>query len=475
MVKYSTTAHKIIAIVSLLVLSYVQFFLLYNTYELKNDHYYLSELGLIRTDYYAAIRNDKIMPGGQRIVDGYIYRNMPEMERLHKEDTAAFYLLKQKVCDSAFRALRKANNIDSLLNIIIRKNNLNRGLEYALLIGNMDIAFQSNKYFSLYNRKERYAHIDPAIQTPDGIRIGGTLQDITEHNLAGGLNVTSTADHSYTAAFSLHVDIRNRRFTILKLMMPTFLLSLLSVTSVVLLFFITFRNWLRQKKLSEMKSDFINSITHEFNTPLAAIIVANKTMQNERIISNKESVRPLTEVVQRQTDRLRTLINQVLEITTMNKIPLQKEEQSIHHLLEEILLDYRLKLSGINASFSFQKHAKKDKVILDKFWFTTIFLNIFDNAIKYNNRDSKEISVTTEEDRKGLSIIIRDNGIGMPPEIRKHAFDKFYRDMKNNNGQVKGLGLGLFYVKQAVDAHGWKIEISSREGEGSEFIISIPL
>jgi two-component system phosphate regulon sensor histidine kinase PhoR len=473
--KYTTTAHKIIAVVSLLVLSSVQFFLLYNTYELKNDHYYLKELGIINADYTAAIRNDKIIPGGQRILDGYIYRNMQDLERLHRQDTSAFDLLKQKVCDSAFASLRNANNIDSILQGIIKKHNLNRQLEYALLVESIDIAFQSNKYLSLYNKKERYTHIDPAIQQPYGIRIGGTLQEISGNNLASFLAVTSPVDYSYGTSFSLHVDILNRRLAVLKLMMPTFLLSLVSIGIVVLLFFITFRNWLRQKKLSEMKSDFINSITHEFNTPLAAIIVANKTMQNEKIISNRETILPLTQVVHRQTERLRTLINQVLEITTMNKIPLTREEQSIHRLLEEILLDYRLKLSGANAHFSLEKHALRDKIMLDKFWFTTIFLNLFDNAIKYNTREDKQITVTTDEDRKGILITIRDNGIGMPPEIRKHVFDKFYRDMKNNNGQVKGLGLGLFYVKQAVDAHGWKIELSSTEGEGSTFIISIPV
>jgi len=475
MVRYTATAHKIIAIVSLVVLSSVQFFLLYNTYELKNDHYYLTELGVINTDYSASIRNDKVIPGGQRILDGFIYRNIAELERLHKEDPAAFELLKQKVCDSAFQLLRKANNIDSVLKKIIRDHNINRRLEYALLIESLDIAFQGNKYVSLYNKREKYAHVDAAIQSAAGIRIGGTLRDITSRNMATYLFVSSPMDHSYSISFSLHVDILNRRLTVLKLMMPTFLLSLLSIVSVVLIFFITFRNWLRQKKLSEMKSDFINSITHEFHTPLAAIIVANKTMQNEKIISNKENIRPLTEVIQRQSDRLRALFSQVLEITTMNKVPLQKEEHSIHHLLDEILLDYRLKLSGVNACFNLHKHAVNDKVFLDKFWFTTIFLNIFDNAIKYNNGEYKEITVTTAEDRKGISISVKDNGMGMTPEIRKHAFEKFYRDMKNNNGQVKGLGLGLFYVKQAVDAHGWKIDVVSTEGKGSEFIISIPI
>src|SRR3954471_16685089 len=166
MVKYTTTAHKIIAIVSLLVLSSVQFFLLYNTYELKNDHYYLAELGAINADYTAAIRNDKILPGGQKVLDSFMDKNMTELERLHKADPAAFDLLKQRVCDSAFHALRSANNIDSLLQVTIRKHNIDRQLEYALLIESIDIAFQSNSYVSLYSKKETYAHIDPAIQTP---------------------------------------------------------------------------------------------------------------------------------------------------------------------------------------------------------------------------------------------------------------------------------------------------------------------
>ena len=182
--RYTTTTHKIIAIVSLLVLSSVQFFLLYNTYELKNDHYYLTELGMINTDYSAAIRNDKLMPGGQKILDGFVYRNIAELERLHREDTAGFTLLKQKVCDSAFQALRKVNNIDSLLKSIIRKHNIDRRLEYALLIESIDIAFQSNKYINLYNKWEKYAHIDPAIQSSSGVRIGGTLHDISSNNLA---------------------------------------------------------------------------------------------------------------------------------------------------------------------------------------------------------------------------------------------------------------------------------------------------
>lgn len=472
--RYSITAHKTIAIVSFLILSSVQFFLLYNTYELTNDHYYLAEKNTINADYSAAIRNDKIMPGGQRILDSFINRDMKQLEYLYLHDWQRFDRFRQKMADSAFRALRAANNLDSLLNIILKKNNLHRNLEYALLIRNLDVSFRQNDYINLYNSSQQYPLIDSSLQTRDGIRLGGTLGEISTRNTVSNVTVSSSEDYSYRITFALHVDIRDRRKTILRLMMPTFLLSLFSVLSVVLLFFITFRNWIRQKKLSEMKSDFINSITHEFHTPLAAIIVANKTMQNDRIIGNKENIRPLTEVVQRQADRLKMLIGQVLDITTLNKISLQKEEHSIHHLLDELLLDYRLKLVDTHVQFMLRKNALRDIVQLDRFWFTTIMLNIFDNAVKYNNREDKEITVTTFDDKRGLYITIRDNGIGMTEDIQRHIFDKFYRNTRHTNEAIKGLGLGLFYVKQAIDAHGWKIDIASAEGEGSTFMITIP-
>ena len=473
--RYSITAYKIIAILSFLVLSSVQFFLLYNTYELENDHYFLAEKSILNKEYSQAISNDKVMPGGQRILDSFINRHMNELEQLYLQDRPAFNNQRQRILDSAFLALRKANNIDSLLNAITRRNDLRRNFEYALIIPSVDLAFQGDHYISLYNRSERYPLIDRDIQTKDGIRIGGTLRSISPRNVVSTVTVSSPENYTYRISFALYVDIRDRNVTILRRMMPTFLLSLFSVLSVVLLFFITFRNWLRQKKLSEMKSDFINSITHEFHTPLAAIIVANKTMQNEKIISSKESIRPLTEVVQRQAERLRILISQVLDITTLNKISLQKEEYSVHLLLDELLLDYRLKLTDANTLFMLQKSAPRDLVLLDRFWFTTILLNIFDNAIKYNVKEEKEITVTTFEDKRTLYISIRDNGIGMTEETQRHIFEKFYRNMRHTKDTVKGLGLGLFYVKQAIDAHNWKIEIVSTEGEGSIFVISIPL
>jgi two-component system phosphate regulon sensor histidine kinase PhoR len=475
--RYSITAYKTIAIVSFLILSSVQFFLLYNTYELKNDHYYLTEKNLIKTEYLASIRNDKVFPGGAGILDGFIMKDMQYLEHLYPDSPAKFALYRQRVCDSAFLALRAANNADSLLAAVIKRNHLARNLEYALFIRALDVSFKRDVYISIFDDKDYKNFIDPSVEMdPEyGIRIGGTLQNLYPQSRVMDLTVSSSMDYSYRITFDLFVDLSNRRMTIVRLMLPTFILSLFSILSVVLLFFITFRNWRRQKQLSEMKSDFINSITHEFHTPLTAIIVANRAMQNDKIVLNKENVMPLTGVIQRQADRLKTLIGEVLDLTTMNsRISLKKAEYSVHQLLEELVSDYRYRVAGSNVAFILRKQAMRDRVLLDQFWFATMVLNVFDNAVKYNSNEYKEVLISTFSDRKSIYITISDNGIGMSDEIRKHVFEKFYRNIRQVNGSVKGLGLGLFYVKQAVDAHEWKIELNSREGEGSSFVITIP-
>jgi two-component system phosphate regulon sensor histidine kinase PhoR len=338
----------------------------------------------------------------------------------------------------------------------------------------VEIVYGDGIYIPFYKKGMHFAGIADSLQTPWGIWLGGDLK-ANDNNLITSVSIEGLADRTYRTTFSLYIDATNRKLTILRRMMPTLALSLFSIIVVVLLFFITLRNWIRQKKLSEMKSDFINSITHEFHTPLAAIIVANKTLQQEKIAASPETVQPLTEVIQRQSERLKKLIGQVLDITTMNQVIVKKELHSVHHLLDELLLDYRLKLGGTPVELTLTKNASKDEVQLDAFWFTTVLLNIFDNAIKYNRQELKEITVTTFNDKRNLLISIADNGIGMTEETKTHLFDKFYRDTNMLTGEIKGLGLGLYYVKQAIDAHHWKIDIASEEGVGSTFTIIMPL
>ncbi|MBO9563548.1 MAG: HAMP domain-containing histidine kinase [Niastella sp.] len=473
--KYTITAHKTIAIVSFVILTAVQFFLVYNTYELKNRQYYIQEKEIIKKDYGTSIQSDLIFPGGGKILDTAMYTNMAEMERLYRSSELEFHAFAEYLLNKTVPVLRQAENIDSVMAYIREKHNIHTDLDYGLCIDVLEVSFGKRQFINIYNKETHYARIADSLQQPSGLWLGGDLKAVNENNKIVTVSVGGTSEQTYRIAYSFYVDTRHRKMTILRSMIPTFALSVFSILVVVLLFFITLRNWIRQKKLSEMKSDFINSITHELHTPLAAIIVANKTLQNNKVTVSRETVKPLTDVIERQSDRLKTLISQVLDITAMSQVPVNKQPQSLHALLEEILLDYKIRLNGAPVALTLEKNAIRDEVQLDAFWFTTALLNILDNAIKYNRQEQKEVTVTTENDKRNLFIRIADNGIGMTAQTKEHLFDKFYRDTEVLDGQVKGLGLGLYYVKQAIDAHHWKIDIESREGAGSVFTITIPL
>lgn len=449
----------------------VQFFLVYNTFKLKDEHFFFEEKNVIKGHYSKSIRNDKVFPGAQRIIDKYIYGNMATLEQLYHQDTTQFKIFEQNVCDSIFTELRAKSNMDSLFAAIVTQNKLSHHLQYRLFITALSIVFSDNHYIALYQADTPYPLIDPAIQMPEGIDIDGKLKTPAKQNQVTSLTVSSAEDHSYQLAFALYVDSPDRYLTILKLMMPTFALSIISILGVILIYYSTFKNWLKQKKLAEMKSDFVNSITHEFNTPLATIMIENRNLQKGKIIERKENIQPLTDIIERQSHRLKTLISRVLDVTVMSESTLEKKEYYLNDLLDEILLDYKLKLSESNVAIEFTKDAENHKLLLDKFWFTTMLINIFENAIKYNKSEIKKISVAILKTRKNAEIHITDNGMGMSPQTVRHIFEKFYRSNSNNSDRESGLGLGLYYTKQCVKAHGWQIEVQSSVGVGSKFII----
>lgn len=472
--KSTILVYKIIALTSFIVLVSVQYFLVYNTYKLKDEHFFVSEKNIINDNYIKSVRNDKVFPGAQRIIDKYILGNMDTLENLYRRSPKGFKIFKEKMCDSIFRELRKCSNMDSLFSAIRKNNNLNTDLQYRLVIPEINISFFANHYIPLYKAGVKYGLANPLIQTPEGIVIDGNLAHPMKQNQVTSLNVSSSDAHSYQLSFTLYVDSPNRYFTIFKLMIPTFALSFFSILGVVLIYFYTFKNWVKQKKIADMKSDFLKSITHEFHTPLATIIIANKNLQNDKVLEKKSNIQPLTDIIERQAGRLKTLFSSVLDITVMNAGSLQKKKYLLNDLLDEILLDYRLKSSGSNIEIDFVKDAENPAVNLDSFWFTTMLLNIFENAIKYNHNTRKKITLRTVYQEDVIAIHIFDNGIGMSQQTVQHIFEKFYRNTADKNKEISGIGLGLYYTKQCLEAHRWKMEVNSKVGEGSEFIILIP-
>ncbi|WP_316820579.1 HAMP domain-containing sensor histidine kinase [Pedobacter gandavensis] len=469
----SPIAHKIIALISLIILSYLQFNLIYTTYKLKDKQYILKESRIIEGDYKEVVRNDKLYPGGQKIVDLIIYRNMAALEYAYYHHPGDFATLKQKVCDTIVRDLQLKSNMDSVFSAILKKNHLDRDLKYLLIINDIAITFDGINYISLYKpENEKLSYLAPDIQNKYGIAIDGSLKNPTNQNHTAGIMVSSPTPRSYYMGFSIHVDYDNRKVIILKSMSFTLLLSISFIFLVISIYYFTYRNWLRQKKLSDMKSDFLNSITHEFNTPIATILVANSSIRNKEIIGDQAKVYPLTEVIQRQTQRLQTLINQALDISQMNKHTTEKEIYEIGSLLEEVINDYKLKITE-NASIIYNFEGLHAFVLLNKFSLTTMLYNIFDNALKYNKQQHKKIHIGVTEHEQKLTLWIRDNGLGMDKKLLRSIFDKFYRGQ--NEIKTRGLGLGLFYVKQTVEAHHWEVRVTSAPAHGSAFCITMPL
>lgn len=472
--RYSIRTYTVIAVISFAILSIVQTFLVFNTYQLENERYFFSDKSSVNAYYTKLITNDKVYPGGTKIIDSILNRNIPRLEDLYYKAPEQFAKEKQLVCDSIFTLLRQHQNIDKIIADFKKENGIKDSLQFASTIELLDFMMNNGNYVSLYHKNEQYPLLNKDYQLKDGIRIAGDLKETVTQNRATWLSVSIPSPHSYKIIFALYVDNYKRTTMVVAKMMPTLVLSLISLLINVSLFYITFRNWLKQKKLTEMKTDFINSITHEFNTPIAAITVANKSLQNEKINEKRENIVSLTGVIQRQTGRLQKLVSQVLDLTTLNHLTLQKEPHPMHHLLDEILLDYKINLGDKEVVIHLRKEASQDEVQLDKFYFTTMLLNLLDNAVKYNSQKIKVINISTSNNKKSIQLTIQDNGIGMTDEIKKNIFKKFYRNVNSDMEQVTGLGLGLYYVKQSVDAHGWNLFVGSTLGEGTTFIISMP-
>ncbi len=472
--RYSLKTHKCVSLVGLVLLISVVFYLTFNTFKLTDEQYQAVEKSLINERYTQRIRNDKVFPGGVAIIDRYLMDNIRALETAYQHGPGVFAHERDLVLDSMFLALRQGNTMDSLFAAVKTEYELDEDLEYLLTINAIQLVFSNMMLVNAYHSANPPSFLADSLNTPVGVRIGGELNTPLPQNEIANITVSNAEDYNYWMTFSLHADHRNRTWRVMKLMMPTFLVALFAIGCVVSIYYVTYRNWLSQKKLAEMKSDFVNSITHEFNTPLSTIIVANKNMQNDSILANAENIKPLTKIIERQSFRLQKLFDQVMDITTMDDSSLQKESYELNQLLSEIITDYNVKLSVQNTAVILNAASRPLDVELNKFFFTTMLLNLFDNAIKYNRSEHKRITVDTTVAEYTIKLRISDNGTGIPDKEIEHVFEKFYRFQKQGAQHISGLGLGLYYTYQCIKSHGWTLSVESKENVGSQFTIHIP-
>ena len=245
---------------------------------------------------------------------------------------------------------------------------------------------------------------------------------------------------------------------------------------IIAAFYITIYAFIRQKKLSEIKNDFINNMTHEFKTPLATISLAVDALKNERVLGDKSKMDYFRDIIKEENKRMNKHVETILQAAAFDKqeVQLNKRHLHVHEVLSDIMDDHTLQMDDKQGTSELLLNAKRDLVSGDPVHFRNLLSNLVDNAIKYSN-DNLHIKITTHSNNKLLVIRIEDNGIGMSKETVKRIFEKFYRAHTGNLHNVKGFGLGLSYVKQMVDAHEGKIRVESAPGKGSAFTLEFPL
>ncbi|KXK37106.1 MAG: HAMP domain-containing histidine kinase [Saprospiraceae bacterium] len=249
----------------------------------------------------------------------------------------------------------------------------------------------------------------------------------------------------------------------------------LTILSVLAIGFFMYSMWviMEQKRLSELQKDFINNMTHEFKTPISSIKIASDFLSNDQNLKSDQRLSRYVQIIKEQNMRLNDQVEKVLNVARLEKdsIQLKKEVFDVNECLKSIVNNESLKLKKDKIDY-----IGKDKSIYieaDRLHFVNIIANMIDNAIKYSREDPR-VQVILSELPNRIQVSVKDNGVGIDKENQKKLFEKFYRVSTGNLHDVKGFGLGLYYVKNICDAHGWNLTVASVPGEGSEFIISIP-
>jgi two-component system, OmpR family, phosphate regulon sensor histidine kinase PhoR len=232
---------------------------------------------------------------------------------------------------------------------------------------------------------------------------------------------------------------------------------------------------IRQKKISEMKSDFLNNMTHEFKTPIATISLAADTITNPKVINDENSIRHFIGMIKKENSRMNKKVETILQIASLDKkeIEFRYENLSLHSVIERAVDTIEIQIHQKNGKITLNLNAEEPVIYGDQEHLTNLVNNLLDNAIKYSP-EKPDIRVETRNNEKGIILSVEDKGIGMSKNVQSKIFERFYRQSSGNIHDVKGFGLGLNYVRAIIDAHRGNVGVTSEPGKGSRFEIFIP-
>ncbi len=276
--------------------------------------------------------------------------------------------------------------------------------------------------------------------------------------------------------YDLYVSFPKKKEYILSTISWILVLSALFIFIIILAFASSLYQLIRQKQISEIKTDFINNMTHEFKTPIATINLAIDSIKNPKIIEDKDKVKRYAEMIRQENKRMHAQVENVLQISKLekNQLDLSKDVVDVHDIIDDAISHVDLIVKNEKGYVKKHFKATRSEIMASQFHFTNMITNILDNAIKYSD-NAPEIDIYTENVGNNILIKVKDKGIGMSKNVQKRVFDKFYREHSGNIHKVKGHGLGLSYVKSITQEHRGSVHVESEKGKGSTFIIKIPL
>lgn len=357
--------------------------------------------------------------------------------------------------ENYFKDFREFNSLESwmskqriskMIESELRQKGVETPFEFAIYSGGLATKIRSDNFvFNVSDDNEQY-----------------------EHNILEDLNGRTKS--------RLIISFPEKTKYLLSLIVGITSLSLVFTLIIIIAYLSAINQLIKQKQISEIKTDFINNMTHEFKTPIATINLALDAIRNPKIFDDKEKVQRYLQMIRDENKRMHAQVENVLQISKLDKkeLDITKEQADIHDIIENAIEHVHLIIEARHGTLKRHFEAQRTTALLNDVHFTNVIVNILDNAIKYSP-DEPVIDIHTENVKDFILIKIRDNGLGMSKVTQKRIFEKFYREHTGDIHNVKGHGLGLAYVKRIIDDHNCHIYVESEKGKGSTFIIKMPL
>ena len=357
---------------------------------------------------------------------------------------------KEILFETAYHDLAKKNTIERRVGNVMSLNNF---LKFRFKRSNIDIPFE----FAIFDMD--------------------SITSIKSENFVSKNNTFETAlfsDENNQSNYSIRVNFPKRTPFLVAPVVSIALVSVLFTFAIIIVYIYTVLILLRQRKISQIKTDFINNMTHEFKTPIATINLALDSIKNPKTINDKSLVKKYLKMIKDENERMHDQVENVLMISQLEKkeLNIDKTSLDLNELIKIAVSHVQLLLENKKGSINLKLNADKSEIYGNETHLTNVIINIIDNAIKYCDK-KPNIEVVTENIDDKIVMKIQDNGVGMSKNVQNKIFDKFYREHTGDLHNIKGHGLGLAYVKKIVDYHNGKIDLESVVGEGSLFSIEL--